>query len=322
MFLEMSRDETHGGGAWAFKKCVWAPTRKKENGSRWPFWTKILDIRAGDAILHLRGTPPDAAFVGYSIAVNDGFETLEHPPDPGDWAYSNTFYRADLEDFVAFHASINLSDIFSARQAVLEHYFESNKSRSSGKKNIFYVRQSGRLQCQNGAYLSDVDEELFAALFDVPVNTNNEKGSKSPITVETSSQLATVERRLGQSAFSKSIKDLYGHSCCIPSCPVADSRFLVGSHIARWIDNKLLRGHPGNGLCLCLMHDKAFERGVFTIDKEFRIFVNPNESKNSAPFVEDLRTQHGKRIALGSIAPLEDAIMQHWARVKLIPHGS
>jgi len=29
IWIEMSRDETHGGDNWAFSKCVWAPTYKK-----------------------------------------------------------------------------------------------------------------------------------------------------------------------------------------------------------------------------------------------------------------------------------------------------
>lgn len=28
MWIEMSRDEVHGGGDWAFAKCVWSPTHK------------------------------------------------------------------------------------------------------------------------------------------------------------------------------------------------------------------------------------------------------------------------------------------------------
>jgi hypothetical protein len=35
-YLEMARDEDHGGGTWAFANCVWAPI-KKENGTRWVF---------------------------------------------------------------------------------------------------------------------------------------------------------------------------------------------------------------------------------------------------------------------------------------------
>ncbi len=78
----MSRDEAHGGGAWAFANCLWAPT-EKSGGGAWPFWSKILDVKAGDTILHLRGIPPAASFVGYSNASADGYETQSRPPEPG-----------------------------------------------------------------------------------------------------------------------------------------------------------------------------------------------------------------------------------------------
>src|SRR5688572_23028264 len=108
----MSRDETHGGGAWSFKKCVWAPTRNQKGG-RWPFWEKILSVRIGDTVLHLRGIGENAEFVGYSRATSDGFETDLRPPEPGEWGYSQSFYRANLDDFAEFHKPIRLTSIFS-----------------------------------------------------------------------------------------------------------------------------------------------------------------------------------------------------------------
>lgn len=30
IWLEMSREEKHGGGEWSFQKCIWAPSHKKE----------------------------------------------------------------------------------------------------------------------------------------------------------------------------------------------------------------------------------------------------------------------------------------------------
>ena len=80
-YLEMSRDEAHGGGSWAFPNCVWAPT-EKDKGGRWPFWSKINGIRPGDIVIHLRGIQPNAKFVGYSSASGNGFITSKSPPDP------------------------------------------------------------------------------------------------------------------------------------------------------------------------------------------------------------------------------------------------
>jgi hypothetical protein len=54
VYLEMARDEAHGGGTWAFTNCVWAPTEKRGDGRR-AYWRMILEVREGDTTVHLRG---------------------------------------------------------------------------------------------------------------------------------------------------------------------------------------------------------------------------------------------------------------------------
>ena len=78
-WLEMSRDEVHGGGSWAFGQSLWSPARKKNNTS-WAFWDTLLRVETHDPILHLRGKDKSAAFVGISTAAADGFETADSPP--------------------------------------------------------------------------------------------------------------------------------------------------------------------------------------------------------------------------------------------------
>jgi len=318
IYIEMSRDEAHGGGTWAFTNCVWAPTEKRGGGA-WPFWTKVLDVRQGDTILHLRGKTPNANFIGYSVASGDGFQSTRRPPDPKEWDYAPAFYRADLTDFTPFHQPINLTDIFQARRAELESYFDANRDRGVEKLNIFFVQQAGRLQCLNGAYLSDADEELLVALFGPSGELASQADGRSVVSVQTGTQLSTVRSRLGQSRFSSAIKTLYGNRCCFPGCEMSDPRFLVGSHIARWCDNETLRGHMGNGLCLCLRHDRAFELGLFTVDERFRVFVNPRERDSDSPVVRELVAHHGEQITLTDVIPLDDALLEHWIRVGIEP---
>lgn len=81
LWLEMSRDENHGGGHWGFQKCLWSPTYKT-NGVKWAFWETVHKVQEGDLVIHLRGkTSP--AFVGYSVAATDGYKTSSRPPEPG-----------------------------------------------------------------------------------------------------------------------------------------------------------------------------------------------------------------------------------------------
>ncbi len=277
-------------------------------------------IPEGDIVIHLRGIPPKAHFVGYSVASANGFETSRRPPNPKEWDFAASFFRADLSDFVPFHQPVNLTELFSARRVELENYFDKNKARGArNKRNLFYVRQAGRLQCLNGAYLSDVEEELLTALFGSGDQVRASATGTTVLSVETGSQISTVRARLGQGKFSKEIKKLYANKCCFPGCSVSDPRFLIASHIARWSDNEELRGKLGNGLCLCLMHDKAFEIGIFTLDEQYRVFINPKERHADSPVVTELLPSHGKQVSLAEELPLDDALLEHWIRVDIEP---
>ncbi len=315
IYLEMSRVAAHGGGAWGFPNCIWAPTQKT-NGGRWPFWEKVKAIREGDIVIHLRGTSPQAFFVGYSRASSNGFETTERPPEAGDWSYATSFYRADLADYTRFHKPVNLTSLFIERREHLEAYFTANRLLGSEeKKHLFFVKQSGRLQCLNGAYLSEVDANLFDALFGHPALDKTVHESTANITVETGWQLNVIQSRIGQAEFSRQLKKLYGYRCCFPGCFVSDRRFLVASHIARWADNEKLRGHLGNGLCLCLMHDKAFELGIFTLDSSHRVHVNPRDVEIQSEIAAELLKSAGQSISKAPITPLSEALQEHQIRV-------
>lgn len=317
IFLEMSRVESHGGGTWAFPNCAWSPS-EKEKGGKWPFWEKVLAVKEGDTVIHLRGIQPSAYFVGFSRASGDGFITTKRPPDAGAWSFASVFYRVDLTDYTPFHSPISLSTIFAERKLELDAYFDANKARDN-KKNIFYVRQSGRLQCLNGAYFSEVDDELLIAMFGAPVVDSAVRVEHSVVSVETGYQLRSIRARLGQTEFSKEIKKLYKNRCCFPSCEVNDPRFLVAAHIARWSDNEILRGNLGNGLCLCVFHDKAFELGLFTLTGEHRVFLNPREIEANSSVIEHLAPFEGQQITLADVAPLDDALLEHWIRCDLDP---
>ena len=309
MYLEMTRDQTHGGGEWRFPRCVWAPA-EKERGGQWPFWTNVLRIREGENLLHLRGVPPKSAFVGWSVARSNGFETAERPPRPGRWGYAKIFYRAELGQYTAFQDPIDLHTVFQRRRVVLETYLAQNKARGTDRLNVFYVLQSGRLQCLNGAYLSHVDEDLLTALF----GDGNLPERDAIMSVATAEQMREVRSRVGQAAFATLVKKCYHNRCCFPGCEVSDPRFLVAAHIARWSDNEALRGNAANGLCFCVMHDRAFEVGIFTLDKNFEIVLNPKELAAETGIDEILRPFVGKSIRIGEVEPSREALIEHSMR--------
>jgi len=321
LWLEMSREVTHGGGGWGFTKSLWSPTRKRNSdgsaGSRWAYWETMLRVQAGDSVLHLRGRDEDAAFVGFSTAETDGFETQERPPEPGEWSYAETFYRVSLNDYTAFPRPLPLGETFRRNDKALRDYFRKNKERPANlKRRLFYVVQSKRLRCLNGGYLSEVDDELATILLGPGYRHENGGAPVPTQSVTTGESLRVLSARVGQKEFSDKVRANYGGRCCFPGCPIADRAFLVGAHIARWADAPHLRGELSNGLCLCLMHDKAFEGGFFTLTHEFRVLINDKggQVSGSSWSVKHLLPFDGQPISLGLILPSMEALRHHWER--------
>ena len=309
----MSRDDVHGGGEWGFTKCLWSPAYKqgKRNGS-WLFWNNLLQVHKEDIIIHLRGKGYKANFVGYSVAATDGHQTLERPPQAGTWGYATSFFRVLLKDYQAFEAPIHLYDFFATHREELITYLNEIQTSPT---NRFFVLQSSRLQCLNGAYLSKCDEKLLSLIINEEITNSLTLVSCN---IPTSEIWRQVKQRVGQAQFSDAVKKNYRFQCCFPGCMVNDSKFLIGSHIARWVDNPDKRGSVSNGLCLCVLHDKAFESGYFSLDDELHIILsNKNEIQSSNIFIEHIKPFEHKKIQPAVIPPDKESIKEHRFRCNI-----
>jgi putative restriction endonuclease len=314
LWLEMSRDEVHGGGEWGFTHSLWAPSYKRGGGT-WPFWDLLLRVRAGDPVLHLRGIGAKAAFVGFSVALTDGFRTSERPPEPGDWTYASHFFRVLLQDYTAFSAPIRLHDVFRDRNAELRSYFAANRSKGKSKERLFFVEQAKRLQCLNGAYFSELSSVLVELIVGPVISSTRSAVAGPALQVETSQAYRLLNTRIGQREFSEHVRINYNSQCCFPGCTVTDPDFLIAGHIARWADDTDRRGDVSNGICFCLMHDKAFERGYFTISISCCVLVHPERVHSCFWAEEHVRPYHGMQIKQSPIRPSVAALEAHWTRI-------
>ncbi len=78
--------------------------------------------------------------------------------------------------------------------------------------------------------------------------------------------------RLGQSFFRSTVLSCYADQCCM--CRQSCKPLLIASHIVPWAIRPELRLNPRNGLCLCAMQDKAFDRGLVSVDSAFQIIIS------------------------------------------------
>jgi putative restriction endonuclease len=315
LWLEMSRDRHHGGPGWEFTKCLWSPTHNRK-GTRQGWWELHRLIAEGDQVLHLKGAGQKAAFVAISTCMSKVQIRTDKPPLAGKWEYAESYYRVDLANTEHFQTQIPLHQVLRNRREALTAYFHENSEAASRySRTIFYVVQGGRLQCQNGAYLSEVDEELSKILLSASDNQIvSDWDERTLSAVGVGIRIAQSAQRTGQQIFSETVKRNFGRKCCFPGCDVSDSRFLVGSHIARWADVADLRGQINNGLCLCLIHDKAFELGLFSLDENLRIIESPL-LRDDRWFQSKYLSALGKKIKPSKIRPSEEAILHHWVRV-------
>ena len=81
-----------------------------------------------------------------------------------------------------------------------------------------------------------------------------------------------VKVRVNQRFFRTTVLASYASRCCITGLGIPV--LLSASQIAPWAKDPNNRMNPRNGLCLNLLHHKAFDEGLITITPEFRVRIS------------------------------------------------
>ena len=97
---------------------------------------------------------------------------------------------------------------------------------------------------------------------------------------EGTERLTTVLVRVNQQYFRNTLLENYEHRCCVTGLKV--DQLLVASHIKPWSDADPAseRLAADNGLLLNAFHDKAFDKGLMTIDYDCRIRISSKVKKD------------------------------------------
>lgn len=90
----------------------------------------------------------------------------------------------------------------------------------------------------------------------------------------------SVKTRVGQYFFRLAVLNSYNYKCCVTG--LNKPELLIASHIKPWKDSdaKKERTNPRNGLCLNALHDKAFDKGLITIDKNYNMVISSQLKKS------------------------------------------
>jgi len=140
-----------------------------------------------------------------------------------------------------------------------------------------------------------------------------------PLPVDTTRK-AEVEVRKKQYIFRRMVLSSYAGVCCISG--LSEPRLLVASHIIPWNKSNENRLNPRNGLCLSVLHDKAYDRGLLTVLPDYSIAISPQISKlQHDKFIQEtLVSCDGNRIILPEkFLPAPELLEWHYYNVFL--HG-
>ncbi len=111
--------------------------------------------------------------------------------------------------------------------------------------------------------------------------------------------LRLIKSRSRDPKFREHILRAYEYKCAVCDFQVRLGHILVGLEAAhiQWHQ----AGGPdeeNNGLALCSMHHKLFDRGVFTIDHDTRRFLVSDQANGNSGFSEWLMKYHGQSIRM------------------------
>lgn len=106
-----------------------------------------------------------------------------------------------------------------------------------------------------------------------------------------------TEQRIKQNFFRKAVMSSYRGRCCMSGLSVP--KLLIASHIVPWSKDKANRLNPSNGLCLSAIHDRAFDKGLISLNDDFTIIVSEQLKRSDDNFVKNIIFPlHGKVIEL------------------------
>ncbi len=91
----------------------------------------------------------------------------------------------------------------------------------------------------------------------------------------------TVKTRRLQRFFRNAVLASYENRCALTGMAVP--KLLIASHIIPWSENKERRADPTNGLCLNVLHDKAFDHHLITFDENYRMVVSSALKRGDIP---------------------------------------
>jgi len=110
-----------------------------------------------------------------------------------------------------------------------------------------------------------------ASLIETLLRNSGEEAAAEEVILDYSGEerLVTGKARVRQDFFRNAVLSAHNFRCCITGLAVPE--LLIASHIVPWSKDSANRLNPSNGLALSMLHDKAFDLGMITINADMTV---------------------------------------------------
>lgn len=126
----------------------------------------------------------------------------------------------------------------------------------------------------------------------------------------------TVHARAVDPEFRATVLSRYDQTC--PLSGVDHPGLLDVAHVLPWSDYPEYRADLANVLPLSKTHHAAFDRGLFTIDCDYRLHVNPSFETQSDVLQRTIIKRAGERVALPDESVNPEYVAQHNAELEWV----
>jgi len=186
------------------------------------------------------------------------------------------------------------------------------------KKEFIYEYVSKNNYNLSGAHYLDNSKLSFSLANYLDIEPQVDEAQSS--NYYSSNKSCNSFRREGHGKFEKKVKKNFSYKCAL--CNITESIFLVASHITSWSEDSDNRLNPSNGICLCVFHDKAFDKGYIGFDDNLKVILN-SKIKQSGELYFLLKKIVGLEIPKTKHYKIcKDLLKRHRQKFKLGEYGN
>jgi len=169
------------------------------------------------------------------------------------------------------------------------------------KQRVNWLRSMGLIEQTSGKYALTVEGRQFVV--DAVEQWAGTHDPDPELDYQAGTYEATTQARVVDPEFRATVLTEYDHRC--PISDVDHPGLLDVAHVLSWSEHPEHRADMANVLPLSKTHHAAFDHGLFTLDEEYHLRVNPEFDTDSQLLQQTIIEQAGEQIQLddGSVDP-------------------